>query len=67
MRWPSITGMAFVAKGIGVYILWVSRVPFIPPAIPVLRSRPPTGENWQPSARGWKIANRGRGKLFEKA
>jgi bifunctional non-homologous end joining protein LigD len=36
-----------VANATGAYILVeVSRVPFIPPAIPKLRASPPTGDEW---------------------
>jgi ATP-dependent DNA ligase len=41
--------MSFAAKAIGANILLkmeVSRVPFIGPALPKLRTSPPTGEGW---------------------
>jgi bifunctional non-homologous end joining protein LigD len=38
--------MTFVAKALGDYSVEVSRVQFIPPALPKLRASPPTGEGW---------------------
>jgi bifunctional non-homologous end joining protein LigD len=41
-----MAGMNFVAKALGDYSVDVSRVQFVPPALPKLRSSPPTGEGW---------------------
>jgi bifunctional non-homologous end joining protein LigD len=41
-----MAGMTFVAKALGDYSVEVSRVQFIPPALPKLRASPPTGEGW---------------------
>ena len=39
-----MAGMTFVAKALGDYSVEVSRVQFIPPALPKLRASLPTGE-----------------------
>jgi bifunctional non-homologous end joining protein LigD len=56
----SLVMIAFIAKGIGADILLkmqVSRVPFIPPALPRLRSSPPTGDGWLFELKfdGWRV------------
>ena len=38
--------MTFIAKALSDYSVEVSRVQFIPPALPKLKASPPTGEGW---------------------